>query len=167
MFSLPVVENVTLRKRREGDEELVENALKESGGYDKIMSLEKGVNTTLTKEFDENGANLSVGEQQKVSLARIFADDSPFIILDEPSSARDPIAEHKMFENMMRASEGRSVIFISHSLSSAVSADRIYLMDDGVIAEEGTHSELMKKNGKYANMFCLQAKNYVGKEAEA
>jgi len=167
MFSLPVVENVTLRKRREGDEELVENALKESGGYDKIMSLEKGVNTTLTKEFDENGANLSVGEQQKVSLARIFADDSPFIILDEPSSALDPIAEHKMFENMMRASEGRSVIFISHRLSSAVSADRIYLMDDGVIAEEGTHSELMKKNGKYANMFRLQAENYVGKEAEA
>ena len=72
-----------------------------------------------------------------------------------------------MFQNMMRAAEGRSVIFISHRLSSAVSADRIYLMDKGVIAEEGTHHELMQKNGKYAEMFRLQAENYVGKEAEA
>ncbi len=166
VFSLPVVENVTLRPRREGDEELVEAALRESGGYEKISSLEKGVNTTLTREFDENGANLSVGEQQKVSLARAFLSKAPCVILDEPSSALDPIAEHKMFENMMRAAEGRSVIFISHRLSSAVSADRIYLMDKGRIAESGTHHELMQKNGKYAEMFRLQAENYLGKEAE-
>ena len=166
VFSLPVVENVTLRSRREGDTELVAEALKESGAYEKVTSLEKGVETTLTKEFDENGANLSVGEQQKVSLARVFISKAPCIILDEPSSALDPIAEHKMFQNMMRAAEGRSVIFISHRLSSAVSADRIYLMDKGVIAEEGTHHELMQKNGKYAEMFRLQAENYLGKEAE-
>lgn len=165
VFALPVIENVTLRQRQQGDEELVTNALKESGAYDKIMTLDKGVETMLTREFDEKGANLSIGEQQKVSLARIFVSESPFIILDEPSSALDPIAERKMFDNMMRASEGRSVIFISHRLSSAVSADKIYLMDKGVILEEGTHHELMQKNGKYAEMFRLQAENYIGKEA--
>ncbi len=119
----------------------------------------------LTREFDEEGANLSIGEQQKVSLARVFAEDTPFAVLDEPSSALDPIAEHKMFENMRRAAVGRSVIFISHRLSSAVDADRIYLMDGGRITESGTHAELMAANGKYAEMFRLQAENYVGREA--
>ena len=164
VFALPVKDNVTLRRERDGDRELVEASLKESGGYDKVMTLENGIDTVLTREFDDNGANLSIGEQQKISLARIFADNAPCVILDEPSSALDPIAEHKMFENMMRASEGRTVIFISHRLSSAVDADRIYLMEDGTITESGTHHELMQKNGKYLEMFRLQAQNYIGKE---
>ena len=164
VFALPVKDNVTLRRERDGDRELVEASLRESGGYDKVMTLENGMDTVLTREFDDNGANLSIGEQQKISLARIFADNAPCVILDEPSSALDPIAEHKMFENMMRASEGRTVIFISHRLSSAVDADRIYLMEDGTITESGTHHELMQKNGKYLEMFRLQAQNYIGKE---
>ena len=164
VFALPVKDNVTLRRERDGDRELVEASLRESGGYDKVMTLENGIDTVLTREFDDNGANLSIGEQQKISLARIFADNAPCVILDEPSSALDPIAEHKMFENMMRASKGRTVIFISHRLSSAVDADRIYLMEDGTITESGTHHELMQKNGKYLEMFRLQAQNYIGKE---
>ena len=163
VFSMSVRENVVLRSHREGDEVLVENALKESGAYERIMKLDGGIETTLTREFDENGVNLSVGEAQKVSLARVFAEGSPCVILDEPSSALDPIAEHKMFENMMRAAEGRSVIFISHRLSSAVDADRIYLLEDGRITEVGSHHELMELGGKYAEMFHLQAENYVGK----
>ena len=89
-------------------------------------------------------------------------------IFDEPSSALDPIAEHTMFENMIRATEGRSVIFISHRLSSATLADRVYMMEDGEIIEEGTHAELMEKDGKYAEMFRLQAQNYTsgGEENE-
>ena len=162
VFSLSVVKNVLLRRTTDADNENVINALKESGAYDKIEKLEKGIQTTLTREFDENGANLSVGEQQKVSLARVFAQSSPCIVLDEPSSALDPIAEHKMFENMMRAAKDRSVVFISHRLSSAVDADRIYLMENGSIVEVGSHKELMEKEGKYAEMFHLQAKNYVG-----
>jgi len=162
VFSLSVVKNVLLRRTTDEDNENVINALKESGAYDKIEKLEKEIETTLTREFDENGANLSVGEQQKVSLARVFAQSSPCIVLDEPSSALDPIAEHKMFENMMRAAKDRSVVFISHRLSSAVDADRIYLMENGSIVEVGSHKELMEKEGKYAEMFHLQAKNYVG-----
>ena len=165
IFSLSVKDNVTMRRACEGDRALVVEALENSGVYDKISTLDDGIDTTLTREFDSEGANLSGGEGQKVALARVFAADTPFIILDEPSSALDPIAEHKMFENMMRAAEGKSVIFISHRLSSAVDADRIYLMEHGRIIEEGTHTELMKANGAYAEMFRKQAENYVGEEA--
>ena len=160
---MSVKENVVLREHKEGDEKLVTEALGESGALERIEKLENGIETTLTREFDENGINLSVGEAQKVSLARVFAEDSPCVILDEPSSALDPIAEHKMFGNMMRAAEGRSVIFISHRLSSAVDADRIYLLEDGRITEVGDHRELMALGGKYAEMFSLQAENYIGK----
>ena len=161
LFSLSVKENVVLRLPREGDAEAVTQALKESGAWKKIEKLEKGIESTMTREFDDEGVNLSIGEQQKVSLARIFAEKTPFVILDEPSSALDPIAEHTMFENMIRATEGRSVIFISHRLSSATLADRVYMMEDGEIVEEGTHAELMEKDGKSAEMFRLQAKNYT------
>lgn len=167
VFSLSVKENIVLRNPKERDNELVTYALKESGAYDKISTFEKGIETTLTREFDDEGANLSVGEQQKVSLARVFAENAPCIILDEPSSALDPIAEHKMFQNMMKGAEGRSVIFISHRLSSAVSADRIFLLENGTVIESGSHKELMEKNGKYAEMFTLQAENYVESEATA
>lgn len=164
VFSMSVQENVLLRMPCEGDRELVTDALRESGAWEKIESLPRGLDSILTREFDEQGINLSGGEAQKVSLARVFAEDAPFIILDEPSSALDPIAEHTMFRNMMRAAQGRSLLFISHRLATAVDADRIYLMDGGRIAEAGTHRELMEKNGKYAEMFRLQAKNYVGEE---
>ena len=167
MLSLSVKDNVLLREGKDGDDELVANALKESGVYEKIGTLENGLDSILTREFDDKGVNLSVGEQQKLSLARVFATDTPFVILDEPSSALDPIAEYKMFENMMRATKGRSVIFISHRLSSAVLADRVLLMDGGTIAEMGTHKELMDKNGKYAAMFRRQAENYLGNEVAA
>lgn len=164
MLSLTVKDNVLLREGKDGDDELVAESLKESGVYEKIAGLENGLDAILTREFDDKGVNLSVGEQQKLSLARVFATDTPFVILDEPSSALDPIAEYKMFENMMRATKGRSVIFISHRLSSAVLADRVILMDGGTIAEMGTHKELMANKGKYADMFHRQAENYLGNE---
>ncbi len=166
LFSMSVTDNVLLCKRREGDDELVRQALCDSGIYDKIVTFEKGVDTVLTREFDEKGEVLSGGEGQKVSIARAFTKDSGIVILDEPSSALDPIAEYKMYENMMRACESRSVIFISHRLSSATLADRIYLLENGRIIEEGSHNELMAKGGKYSKMFRLQAQNYIADEAE-
>ncbi|MBR2621037.1 MAG: ABC transporter ATP-binding protein, partial [Clostridia bacterium] len=86
---------------------------------------------------------------------------SPIVILDEPSSALDPIAEYTMFNNMLRACEGRTLVFISHRLSSAVLADRVILLDGGRICEKGSHEELMRANGPYAEMFRKQAENYV------
>ncbi len=164
VISLTVRDNDLLRPEKQGDREKVIKSLEESGIYEKVQALHNGIDTILTREFDDNGANLSVGQQQKLSLARIFADETPFVILDEPSSALDPIAEYKMFENMMRATEGRSVIFISHRLSSAILADKIILLDNGEIAEYGTHNELLSNNGKYAEMFHRQAENYLGNE---
>ena len=104
------------------------------------------------------------------NIAHAFVKNAPFIILDEPSSALDPVAENEMYNNMMRAGEGKAMIFISHRLSSAVSADRIYMLENGEVVESGTHAELMKLNGKYADMFKKQAQNYVdisdGEEGE-
>ncbi|MBQ7921417.1 MAG: ABC transporter ATP-binding protein [Clostridia bacterium] len=166
IFSMSVAENVLLRPLADGDEELVAAALQKSGAYDKVMSLKHGIKTTLTREFDEEGAVLSVGEAQKVSLARAFTNDSPFVILDEPSSALDPIAEYNMFKNMLEACRERTLIFISHRLSSAVLADRIFMMHDGQILESGSHEELMQKNGRYAELFRMQAENYAESESE-
>ena len=83
-------------------------------------------------------------------------------MLDEPSSALDPIAEYQMYESMLKACENKAVVFISHRLSTAVLADTIYMLEQGRIIEQGSHKELMRKNGKYAEMFRFQAKNYVG-----
>ena len=164
LFSMSVKNNVLLRKSTENEDEKVVSALKNSGIYDKVNGFEKGIDTVLTREFDDLGENMSVGEQQKIALARVFVSDAPFVILDEPSSALDPIAEYKMFENMMKATEGKSVIFISHRLSAAVLSDRVILMENGSIAECGTHAELMAQNGKYASMFKKQAESYLGSE---
>ena len=161
LMALPVSENVLMRPRIEGDEERIIDALKKSGAYERVMELPNGIETILTKEFDENGAVLSVGQSQKLAIAHAFLKDAPFIILDEPSSALDPVAESEMYNNMMQAGENKGMIFISHRLSSAVGADRIYLLENGEVAECGTHTELMAKNGKYADMFKKQAQNYV------
>ena len=104
---------------------------------------------------------LSGGEFQKIAIARAFAQDFEIALLDEPSSALDPIAEYRLYENMMKRCRDRTVIFISHRLSSATLADRILVMDGGVIIEEGSHTELMRTGGAYADMFRMQAERYV------
>ena len=163
-ISLPVAENVLMRPREADDDEKIIQALKNSGAYERIMELPNGIDTMLTKEFDKDGAVLSVGQAQKVAIAHAFVKNAPYIILDEPSSALDPVAENEMYNNMMKAGEGKAMIFISHRLSSAVSADRIYMLEHGKIVESGTHEELMNLNGKYADMFKKQAQNYIDLE---
>lgn len=122
--------------------------------------MANGGDTLLTREFDENGAGLSGGENQKVSTARLFAKDFDLAILDEPSSALDPIAEYKMYENLISATKNKTVIYISHRLSSAVLSDKIYVLSGGQIIESGNHRELMAQQGEYAKMFSLQSKSY-------
>ncbi len=160
IFALSVAENIMMDEVKEEDREKISQALKNSGADQRVENLKHGMDTMLTREFDDEGAVLSGGEFQKIALARVFAKDSDIVILDEPSSALDPIAEYKMYESMLRACRDRSMVFISHRLSSAVLADYVYMLEDGRIIEEGSHKELLEKNGKYARMFRLQAKNY-------
>ena len=172
IFALSVAENILtrpMRKDPEGeaaDRALVENALKQSGAYDRVMKMPHGMDTMLTREFDDKGEVLSGGEAQKIALSRVFASDAPVVILDEPTSALDPVAEYQLFENMMQACADRAVVFISHRLSSAVPADRVYLFEEGRVVESGTHRELMERGGHYADMFHKQAESYRATDAE-
>ncbi|MBQ8765641.1 MAG: ABC transporter ATP-binding protein [Clostridia bacterium] len=161
-FAVSVNENIMCHECNEEEKQLAEKALKQSGVWDKIQSLPKGADTVLTREFEIDGAGLSGGESQKVSAARLFARDFEIAILDEPSSALDPIAEYKMYENLIKVTENKTVIYISHRLSSAVLSDRIFVLGNGTILESGSHQELMAQNGEYSKMFTLQASSYKG-----
>lgn len=165
-FALSVNENIMCRNCSKEDKLTAEEALKQSGVYDKIQTLKNGADTVLTREFDENGAGLSGGEAQKTAVARMFASDFDVAILDEPSSALDPIAEYKMYENLIHATKNKTVIYISHRLSSTVLSDNIFVLGNGSVLESGSHNRLMANNGEYAKMFALQASSYNTKEGE-
>ncbi len=161
IFSLPVLENVLMRKPLPGEEQKVEEALKLSGVFEKVQSLPQGLNTILTKEFDENGAVLSGGEYQKIVVARAFVKECPVKIFDEPSSALDPIAEYQLFDNILKSSKDKTMLFISHRLSSVQNADWVFMLEEGTVIEEGTHRMLMANKGAYADMYQKQAVNYL------
>lgn len=166
-FAVSVYENVMCHECSDEEKKIAQDALIRSGIWDKISALPKGAETVLTREFDKNGVGLSGGENQKVSAARLFAKDFQFAVLDEPSSALDPIAEYKMYENLIKVTENKTVLYISHRLSSAVLSDRIIVIGGGRVIEEGSHEELMALGGKYNEMFTLQASSYKReKEAE-
>ena len=168
LFATTVAENVMLRGGiTDKDRATVKEALKKAGMYDKIESLPRGVDSNVTREFDQEGAMFSGGEAQKLSIARIFAGNQEIVIMDEPTSALDPIAEQEMYRNMFDACEGKTVIFISHRLSSATMADRIYLFENGEILEQGTHRELLAMNTRYADMWHKQADTYADAEEVA
>lgn len=159
-FAISVYENVMCHECTDWDKQKAQTALKQAGVWKKTQSLPNGGDTVLTREFDEDGAGLSGGENQKVSTARLFASDYEIAILDEPSSALDPVAEYEMYENLIAATKGKTVIYISHRLSSAALSDRVLVIGDGKIIESGTHEELMERKGKYCEMFTLQASAY-------
>ena len=161
VFSMSVMDNILL-KDNVTDEERTRavDGMENSGILEKIRSLPNGADTILTREFDDGGVILSGGEAQKVAIARVFARPCEIVVLDEPSSALDPLAEYNMYEAMMKACRDKTVIFISHRLSSAVLADRVCLLEDGEIAEQGSHFELLHQNGKYAKLWEKQAEKY-------
>ena len=129
----------------------------------KLGKLPDGIDTVLTKEFSEEGTNLSGGESQKIAISRIFAHDGQrsVSILDEPSSALDPVSEYKLNKNLIENAANDTIIFISHRLSTTRMADKIYLFEHGVIKERGTHEQLMELGGRYREMFDRQAQNYI------
>ncbi len=165
IFAATVGENVVLDK----DEETIEKesrpavlkALEYSGFKERLDKLSNGLATELTTEFEQEGIDLSGGESQKLAIARAFFKDAHMVILDEPSSALDPIAEYQLNKTMLQAAEGKSVVFISHRLSTTRHADRILMMENGRVIEEGNHDELIRLQGKYAAMWKAQAGRYI------
>ena len=151
---------------REGTDQEVITALQKAGVYEKIESLPLGIDSQLTKEFDENGTLLSGGECQKVLVARAFAKPAPVAVFDEPSSALDPIAEHELLSGILKETDGKTRILISHRLSCVKEADHLIMLENGRIVEEGTHQMLLKKQGKYAELYKVQEQNYCTFHAE-
>lgn len=163
IYGATLGENVLMGKMQSEDEERVKRALQYADFGKRLEALSGGIHTNLTKEFDKEGVNLSGGEAQKVAIARMFAKKqaNAVSILDEPSSALDPVSEYRLNENLITNAKDSTVIFISHRLSTTRMADQIYLFSQGTIKEQGTHKELMDRAGEYKKMFERQAKNYV------
>ncbi len=166
IFGMTVKENVLMGRHMENEDEIVRSSLARTGILDKIEELPGGIDSMMTKEFDEDGIILSGGQNQKLAAARTFAKPSPVKIFDEPSSALDPIAEFELFKNIIREGKDHTMLFISHRLSSVKNCDRVLLLEGGRLIEEGTHRELIALKGSYYEMYKRQAMNYLAIENE-
>ena len=141
------------------DASIVEAAHR-SGADAFIDKLEKGYDTPLMRYFEPEGLEPSIGQWQKLSIARAFYSDSDILILDEPTASLDPMAEQEIYDQFDRLRKDKTTVFVSHRLSSATTADRIVVLENGEITEVGTHTELMEQKGKYYKLFSTQAKRY-------
>jgi ATP-binding cassette subfamily B protein len=159
-YFLDVHENIGVgRHERIRESDSIHQAAEHAGADAFIRDLPQGYQTLLGPEF-EGGYNLSIGQWQRMALARAFLRDAPLIILDEPTAALDARAEHELFDSMRGLFAGRTVLLISHRFSSVRSADRIYVLHKGQLVEQGSHDELMHREGQYAELFMLQAAAY-------
>lgn len=162
MYGATLLENVLMTDSKAGDysEEAAKEALERAGFSKRLQTLPHSLDTQVTTEFDKDGINFSGGESQKIAISRAFYKDADILIMDEPSSALDPIAEYELNKAMESAAKGKTVFYISHRLSTTRDADRIILLEKGCIVEEGTHESLLDMNGKYAEMWRVQAGRY-------
>ena len=158
LFAFSVSENVILC--RETDTERLEYCIEKCGLKDKIASLPKRLNTSIGREFDEDGIEFSGGEGQKLASARALYKGGNISIMDEPTSALDPIAEYELYQRFDQIIHNNTALYISHRLASAKFCDKVAVFVKGKIVEEGTHDELMCQNGVYYEMFTKQAEHY-------
>lgn len=158
IFSFSVGENLAFGGAFEQDRG--EAALEKAGILDKIQSLPLGVDTPLYRNFDKDGVELSGGEMQKIAIARVLYKNAPLLVLDEPAASLDPHSEYELYSRFNGMTEGKTTIYISHRLSSCRFTDTIAVFDDGVLAEYGSHEQLVCKGGLYAGMWQAQAQYY-------
>ena len=161
-YAFTLRENIRLSNIRKQYEDLqIIDVCKRSGVDEMIDGWEKGLDTYLYRLFEEDGRELSGGENQKVALARTFFRDGDILIMDEPSSSLDPESEYKLFRKMVELGEGKGIIMITQRLSNVDIADRIIVIENGELLEQGSHTELINKKGRYAELYRLQADTYV------
>jgi ABC-type multidrug transport system fused ATPase/permease subunit len=160
-YSFTLRENVSLSDIEKSDnDERIKDALSKSEMSELVSTWDKGLETPLTRSFEPDGKELSGGQWQRIALSRVFFADRDFVILDEPSASLDVFAEEKIFRQFQQLSGTRSSIIISHRLSSIVAADKILVLKNGRILEQGKHRELLSKNGYYSELFYAQAQSY-------
>ena len=161
-YAVTVRENIAYGDIKSGiDEEKIKQAAQSSDADSFIKKLPNEYDTPLMRFFEDNGIELSIGQWQKLSIARAYYKKSDIMILDEPTASLDPLAEQEVFDSFTELSEGKLTLLVSHRLSSATTASKIIVMEDGCVVETGTHDELMAKGGKYALLFNTQAKHYI------
>lgn len=161
LYAYTIAENVLMRRcESEGDEKLVYDALGKVGLAEKVRGLDEGIHTPVTKEFSTQGELFSGGEMQKLAIARALAKDAPVVILDEPSSALDPLSEREIADLISTLFTDKISIIVSHRLSTTMGASHIAVIDQGRVAERGTHSEFIAAQGTYARMREAQARGY-------
>ena len=161
-YCLPLREIIALSDFNERfNDEKLKRACDISGASEIIRDWEQGFDSVLGRYYADNGKDLSGGQWQLIGLARAYFKDSEYMILDEPSAALDPISEDRIFKQLYNLSKNKSSVTISHRLSNTTLADKIFVIDDGHIIEQGSHAELLKQNGKYAHLFGLQASKYI------
>jgi ABC-type multidrug transport system fused ATPase/permease subunit len=159
-YSLSVRENVAFGDiAMLNNDEDIYNAIEMSRL--EFSSFDNDIDRQITKLFDSNGIVLSGGQSQKLSLSRAFLFKNGLIVLDEPSASLDVITENEIFDTALKLMQGRTTIVITHRLANVVYCDRIVYLDSGRICEEGTHTDLMKQNGKYAELFSIQVQKYI------
>lgn len=161
LFAFPLAENVSMQPPQATDCARAKARLQDAGLSEKLAGLPDGVHTQMLKVIYDDGVDLSGGERQKLALARALYKDAPIVVLDEPTAALDALAESRLYENFDRLIGGKSAVYISHRLSSTRFCDRVAMFADGKLAELGTHETLMEQDGKYAEMFRIQAQYYV------
>ena len=164
LFAFPLAENVSMQSPEKTDKRRAENCLNAAGFADKLAKLPHGVDTEILKVIHDDGVDLSGGEKQKLALARALYKDAPVVVLDEPTAALDAIAESRLYNDFDRLTGGKTAVYISHRLSSTQFCNNVAMFRDGELCEYGTHENLMRKNGEYAEMFRLQAQYYVDGE---
>ncbi len=141
-------------------EQSVTDAATHAGAHEFIAKLPQGYDTALTRYFESDGTELSIGQWQKLSVARAFYADADILILDEPTASLDAIAEQEIYKQFDMLRNGKTSVFVSHRLSSATTADKIVVLENGTVAEYGTHIELIRLKGKYHKLFSTQAARY-------
>ncbi len=167
-YAVNVTENIAFGDiDKEIERENIVYAARQSSADQFIESLPQGYDTPLMRYFETNGIELSIGQWQKLSIARAFYSDSDILILDEPTASLDPMAEQEIFNQFDMLRKGKTTIFVSHRLSSATAANKIIVLKDGEIAEIGDHQELMARRGEYYTLFSTQAKRYISSEGES